>query len=262
LDITVFPVPVQFGGTTHLDSVDPSEQFYALLEGEVPPSTSTPSPGVFAATYRELADDTTEVLSIHIMESGSSLINVARMAAARLPEGKVEVADSGTTSLGMGLMVLAAARAAQAGQSLSQVAALVERLRDRACLFAAIPDLTQLRRSGRVSLGSALMAGVLSIKPVVYVGQSAIEVVAKVRGWRGALDRMVALAQDRAHGAMVQLAVVHTNALEEAEKLLELVRGRLNCSEIFVADAGPALAAHTGAGAVGIAMLVEESSAG
>jgi fatty acid-binding protein DegV len=84
-------------------------------------------------------------------------------------------------------------------------------------------------------------------------------VVAKVRGWRSALDRMVALAHDRARGAVVQMAVAHTDAVEEAEKLLQLVRSRLNCSDIFVAEAGPALAAHAGAGAVGIAMLAEDT---
>lgn len=261
LNITVVPVPIQFGSLTHLDGVDPSAEFYALLKGEVPPSTSTPSPGVFASTYSRLVDEGTEVLSIHVMESGSSLINVARMAAARHPAGQVQVADSGSTSLGMGLMVVAAARAAQAGQSLSQIRALVQRLHSRASLFAAIPDLAQLRRSGRVSLGSALMAGMLSIKPIIYVGQSAIEVVAKVRGWRSTVDRMVALAQSRAQGAVVQLAVVHTNAREEAERLMGAIRNRFECTEAFVAEAGPALAAHAGAGALGIAMLAEEGQA-
>ena len=134
----------------------------------------------------------------------------------------------------------------------------LERLRERVALHAAIPQLTQLRRSGRVSLSRSLLAGLLSIKPVLYIGQSAIEVVATVRGWSRAVERMVSLAQRRAQGQRVHLAVVHTNAAAEAHRLLAAIRDRFDCVSAVVAEAGPALAAHAGAGALGVATLDAE----
>jgi len=256
LGITVVPVPIQFARKTHLDGVDPTEQFYALLEEDATPTTAAPAPAVFAETYRSLANGTDQVLSIHMMETKSSLIKSARAAAAGLPEGSVRVVDSGTVSLGQGLLVMAAARAAQAGQSLGQIAALIERLRQHVYLFAAIPQLTQLRRSGRVSLGTALMAGLLAIKPVLYVGQSVVEVVDKVRGWQSAVSRMTGLLEERVQGARVWLTVGHTNDSAAGESLLASVRSRFNCLETFLVDAGSAIAAHAGPGALGLAALV------
>jgi len=258
LCITVVPVPIFFGSTVYRDGVDDTPRFYELLAGDTPPSTSTPAPAEFEQVYRNLTQDGDQVLSIHLMESKSGLINAARMAAAVLPAGAVQVVDSGTTSLALGLLVLVAARAARDGAALGQVAALVERLRERVALHAAIPQLTQLRRSGRVSLSRSLLAGLLSIKPVLYIGQSAIEVVATVRGWSRAVERMVSLAQRRAQGQRVHLAVVHTNAAAEAHRLLAAIRDRFDCVSAVVAEAGPALAAHAGAGALGVATLDAE----
>lgn len=258
LSITVVPVPIHFGSTVFSGGVEDAGRFYELLAAEPPPSTSTPAPAEFEALYGSLTRGGDQVLSIHIMESKSGLINAARMAAAALPEGAVTVVDSGSTSMGMGLQVLAAARAARDGATLAELAQLVERIRERAALYAAIPQLTQLRRSGRVSLSKSLVAGLLAIKPVLYVGQSRIEVVRTVRGWRQAVEQMVALAEAGAGGRKVHLAVVHTNAEAAARSLLQEIAGRFNCAEALVAEAGPALAAHAGEGALGIATLAAD----
>lgn len=258
LSITVVPVPVHFGSTVFTGGVEEAGRFYELLSSEPPPTTSTPSPAEFEELYRSLSRGGEPVLSIHIMETKSGLINAARMAAAALPAGAVTVVDSGSTSMGMGLQVLAAARAARQGATLTELRQMVARLRERAALFAAIPQLTQLRRSGRVSLSQSLVAGLLAIKPVLYVGQSRIDVVRTVRGWRQAVEQMVALAEAGAGGREVHLAVVHTNAEAAAHSLLQEIGGRFRCAEALVAEAGPALAAHAGEGALGIATLTLE----
>ncbi len=259
LNITVVPIPVQFGDETFMDGVDPAAEFYTrLAAAERQPTTSTPAPGVFMETYRRLAGEATAIISIHVMGSKSTVVNVAHMAAQMVEEVPVHVVDSRTTSLGLGLLTIAAARAAQAGKAVSEVLAYLEQLIPRVHLFAAIREMTQLRRSGRVSLGQALVAGMLSIKPVLYIGQSMAEVVDKVRGWPRAIERMVEMAAERVGGARVALAVVHTNAEEEARQLLERVRARFDCVETMVADAGTALAAHAGPGALGIVTLQVE----
>lgn len=204
--------------------------------------------------YRSLAADDTEIVSIHVMETKSALVNTARMAAAMAP-GRVHVVDSGTTTLGLGLLTLTAARMARDGATAADIVARLERLVTQVHTFAAIPQMTQLRRSGRVSLGQALMAGLLAIKPILYIGQSVVEVTEKVRSWPRALECMVELAKARVGDARVSLAVVHTNAETEARQLLEQVRGRFNCDEAMVAEAGTTLAAHAGAGALGIVAL-------
>lgn len=256
LGIEVVSCPIQFGDTTLWDGVAPAAEFYArLAESEAAPTTSTPSPGAFLEAYRKATAEATTIISIHLMETKSTLVNVARMAAQMLPDADIHVVDARTTTLGLGLLAVAAARDAQAGKAAGEILAELEHLIDRVDVFAAIPDLAQLRRSGRVSLGQALVAGVLGIKPILYIGQGLVEVVDKVRGWSKTVERMVELALERAGGARVTLAVVHTNAEAEARQLLEAIRQRFDAVEVLVADAGSALACHAGPGAVGIVTL-------
>lgn len=256
LGITVVPATIHFGTETHVDGVDPADQFYErLMTAEQPPTTSTPSPGAFLETYRTLASEASTIISIHVMGTKSTLINVAYMAAQMLPEHRIQVFDSQSTTLGLGLLTMAAAKAAQLGHSAQEIIAMLERMAPKVHVHAAIRQLTQLRRSGRVSLGQALLAGMLEIKPLLYIGQSMIEVVDKVRGWPGAVDRIIELAHRKVDGARVHMAIVHTNAEAEAQRVLGLIQERFNYVEAIITDAGTALASHAGPGAVGIVTM-------
>lgn len=259
MGITVVPVPIHFGNETFLDGIDPTKSFYERLRAHSsPPTTSTPSPGTFAQTYQHLAQDGSAILSVHLMETKSGLINVARMAAKMLPQLQIEVVDSETTTLGLGLLTILAARVAKGGASIGDLRELVQGLVAHVHVFAAIRDLTQLRRSGRVSLGAALMAGMLSLKPILYFGRGVAEVVGKARGWPHTLEEMVAMARAKAGDSRVMLAVVHTNAAAEAQAFLERIKGEFHCVESLVAEAGPALATHAGEGALGIVTIPVE----
>lgn len=242
-----------------VDGVDPAEEFYdRLLGAEEQPTTSTPSPGAFLETYRRVAEGASAIISLHVMETKSTLVNVARMAANMLPEVPIHVVDSGTTTLGLGLLTVAAARAAHMGKAAGEIVEYLERLIPRVSIHAAIRDLTQLRRSGRVSLGQALVAGALGIKPILYIGQGVADVTGKVRGWSRSVEHMVDMALARAGDARVMLAVVHTNAEAEARELMEQIRTRFNAVETIIAEAGTALASHAGPGALGIVTMPAE----
>ncbi len=256
LGITVVPVTIHFGTETHVDGIDSTEAFYSrLAQASQPPTTSTPSAGVFLETYRQVAEGASAIISIHVMETKSALVNTAKMAAGMLADLPIQVVDSRSTTLGLGLLVIAAARMAQAGRAAGEIVERLTELVAHVDTFAAIRELTQLRRSGRVSLGQAMLANLLSVKPVLYIGQGVIEVVDKARGWPTAVERMVELAQAKVGEARIAMAVVHTNAEAEARELLERVRTRFNVAEIFVAEAGTALAAHAGPGALGLAAM-------
>jgi DegV family protein with EDD domain len=255
----VVPVPILFGSSTFLDGVDPAARYYEQLQAtEEPPTTSTPSPGAFMETYQRLAAEADGIISIHLMATKSGLCNAARLAADALAPGLVHVVDSQSVSLGLGMLVIEAAQMAQRGADAPAILRRLEQLIPHARLHVAVRELTQLRRSGRVSLGQALVANLLAIKPVLCAGNSLVEVADKARGWPQAVEKMVDLAVAAAGQARVRLAVVHTAAEAEARKLLERVRERFDAVEAMVADAGPALASHVGLGALGIVTLAAE----
>ncbi|MFZ5817066.1 MAG: DegV family protein [Bacillota bacterium] len=256
LDITVVPSPIMFGSFSFKDGEIPMSEFYERLRSSpTPPNTSTPSPAEFLEAYTALLREAEAVISIHMMGTKTTIPRVARMAAEMAPSGRVHVIDSQSTTLGLGLLVMQAARAAQSGASVAEILRLVEGLIPGIQIHVAVREMTQLRRSGRVSLGQALLANALSIKPVIRAAGSAIEVVEKARGFHHALDRVVSLAQEAAGEAPVDLAVIHSNTPAEGQQLLDRVRSLFNCREAIVAELGANLAAHVGPGALGIATM-------
>lgn len=257
LDITMVPSPILFGSFSFHDGEIPMAEFYERLRtAQTPPSTSTPSPAEFLTAYEHLLKEAEAVISIHMMGTKTTIPTVARMAADMALAGRVHVIDSGSTTLGLGMLVMEAARAAQSGASADEVLELVERLIPGIQIHVAVKEMTQLRRSGRVSLGQALLANALSIKPVIRAANSAIEVTEKARGFHHAVDRVVELARQSAGGAIVDLAVIHSNAESDGKELLNRIRSQFNRRTAMVAELGANLAAHVGPGALGIATML------
>ena len=114
LDIKIIPLAVHFNGKAYLDRVDLSnEDFYNYIgKAKTLPTTSQPSPAQYVDVYRACkADGAERVLSIHISSEMSGTCQGARLAADMVKdEIKVEVIDSRTVTIGLGLQVVTMAQ--------------------------------------------------------------------------------------------------------------------------------------------------------
>lgn len=253
--ITVVPLFINVGAQGYLDGVEMSrEEFYGRLPTfDPPPTTATPSPGMFRQAYERLADEgATNVLSIHITVGLSSTVDVARLAARGLNAVRVTVLDSRQLSMGTGFLVEAAAKAAALGHDLGQILAMLEEQIRRTHVFAALDTLKFLQRSGRMSWTVAGLGTLLQIKPLLkmYDGQSSAE---RVRTRDRAIRRVIELLQ--ACAPLERVALLHTNALESAEALRQRVADILPTADIPAMNINPVIGAHIGPGAVGFACI-------
>src|SRR5512136_2653192 len=125
LDITVVPVHVLFGDQSYDDGVTITrEEFYQrLATSKTLPTTSTPSAGEFAEVYRRIGG---EIVSVHLASVWSSLFNTANAGAALVPEAQVTFFDSGLLAMGLGWLVILAARAARQDQPPQQILRALE----------------------------------------------------------------------------------------------------------------------------------------
>jgi DegV family protein with EDD domain len=124
LGIRVVPIYLRFGDKTYRDGFDITrDEFYSMLaSSQVHPATSQPNPEDFTSVYKEYCDSTDGIVSIHISSKISGTYNAAKIAEKTLKsQCPIEVIDSKFNSAGLGLVVTAAARIAQAGASLSEV---------------------------------------------------------------------------------------------------------------------------------------------
>lgn len=258
--VKVIPLWVHFGEQGYRDGVDmTSEQFYPMLVGSKSlPTTSQPSAGEFLEFYRGLAGEAEAIVSIHISSVLSGTVASALAARQMFPDMPVHVVDSRSTSMGLGLIVLAAARAAAAGHSAEEVAALAERLSARMNIIFAVETLEYLHKGGRIGGASAFLGSIIQIKPILHLQDGRIEALEKVRSWARAKDRLLEIVAARV-GSMPSLhgAVVHANSPEEAESLRERLAARIKFDELHTSGLSPAIGTHTGPGTIGLGFYAE-----
>ena len=256
LEITIVPCNVHFGLETYRDGLELSkEEFYAKLKTSFTlPTTSAPAVGLFEATYKELASETDQILSIHLASALSAIYNSAHLGAEAVSGVEITLIDSGQVSMGLGWLVIAAARAAQEGQPLAQIVALVEDIRPRVRVFAALDTLEYLRKGGRVGKTVAALGTLLNIKPLVEVRDSAVLPLERVRTRQRSIQRLIELVAEL--GPLEELAVLHTNAPQEAQRLAEEISFLHPLERILIAEAGVIIGTHAGPNGLGVACVV------
>ncbi len=246
--ITVVPMWLTLAGRNVRDDELSIEE--VLRYDEV--STSGPSPGEFAdAISSRLTDD--GVLVLTIAATMSSTFGAAQTGAASV-DGKVAVLDTSTAAGAQGLVVLAAARAVEAGGSLEEVQAAAAKAIDAVRLVAMVSDLDHLVRSGRVPEIAGWAGRRLGIRPLFEFLDGKPHRLRPAFSVDAAKDRMVAmLRRSRVPGARLHVAALHAQAPDEARELLSRVEAEQSPTTSFVGRFGTVMVAHTGPGLAGLA---------
>lgn len=259
-DIRVVPLYINVGSKGYLDGVDMTrEEFYTKLP-TFPhhPTTAVPSQQKFHAVYDALAEEgASEIISIHISEALSAMVNVARMAAQETTSAIVTAFDSRQLSLGTGFLVETAAEMAAAGSSSAEILAALENQIKRSHVFAALDTLEFLKRSGRMNRFVANMGALLQIKPIMIMhdGTPSSE---RVRTGKRAMKRVIEMLRNV--GEIERAAIVHTHApLERVADLRAQAGSLLPADDILVEDITPVIGAHIGPGAAGFAVVTAQA---
>lgn len=259
--IEVVPLHLIWGEKTYLDGVDitPNEFYERLATAKELPTTSQPSPAAFKEVYERLQGEGYDILSIHISSKLSGTMDSALQAKAMLPDTRIEIVDSLTTSMGMGFAVLEAARAATRGTSLEECKAIALRGLANVSVFFLVSTLEFLHRGGRIGGAAAFLGTALNLKPILQLRDGRIEAIEKVRTMSKATDRLLEIFAEQARGKRpIRLAILHSHAQEEAERLLERARQKVSVddiSEAVIVPVSPVIGTHTGPGCVGIAFM-------
>jgi DegV family protein with EDD domain len=260
LSIPVIPLWVIWGEEHLRDGVDidPPTFYRRLRSAQTFPTTSQPSAGEFEDFFRQVGSGADAVVGVFLTSKLSGTVANAQAAQARLADLTIRVVDALSTSMGLGFIVLAAARAAAAGKSLDEVVAAAEAMRDRVHLLFAVDTLEYLHRGGRIGGAKWLMGTALNIKPLLHLTDGTIEPLAQVRSKHKAIARMLEVAEERLGGKrMAEVAVLDVDSPEEGDAVAEQVRERFGISTIYRTAVSPAIGTHAGPGTVGIAFYAE-----
>lgn len=254
LDIAVIDIPVIKEGTELCLESDAA--FYEELDLKAKISTSAPAPGTFLSLYQKLSQDYEHIISIHISKEVSATYQSALIASELIKDAEVEVIDSKSISMAFGLIVIMAARANQKGATKESILKNIEHWREKVGGMVALPTLSFLAQSGRISQAKALIGNILALKPILEIVEGRVNLAYKTRTFPKALNLMANEAKKRIGESQVKIAVIHSNALEKAQEFLAKIKETINIEEEFVAEMGPGLAVHGGQNMLGLVWLI------
>lgn len=258
LGIHVVPLVVTLEGKSYREGLDiQPEAFYALLTGtDNFPSTSQPSAGDFAATYRRIAESDRDILSIHMSSGLSGTYAAARAGAKLVPEANVTHVDTKTLSASSGWQVEAAARAAKAGWPKGRIVDMIKRISAATDSIYTLKELKYLIHGGRISHMKGLIASLLNIKPLIGVEKEKGTYVqlGQARTFKRAIRSLVDhVASQHTQGIQLRAQVLHSSNPDGAKMLREQMDQRFDCTWLPIGTISLVLGAHTGPSMVGVA---------
>jgi DegV family protein with EDD domain len=228
-----------------------------LATAKTLPTTASPGPGDYFTAYQDIASQgPDEIVSIHMTSKGSGAYQAATvaqsMAQEKMPEVRIEVIDTRNVSLCQGWMAIEAARAAIAGAGVDEILSKVREMMRVARMIQTADTLKYLYMGGRIGMAQRLVGSLLNIKPLIGMEDGIIVPLGTARSRHQAYLAMVDLVGEAVGKGKVKIAFVHAGAMEEVEKIKQLMDQRLDVVESFFAELSPALAVHTGPGTVGV----------
>ncbi len=255
LGVTIVPQTIQFGRQTFQEGVDIStEEFYRRLPHYATlPTMHPPSVDVFRDLYSEKLKQNKQIISIHTSSKMGRTVAMARQAADEFLGGnKIAVIDSLTTSLGLGLLVEAAAGAAENGATLDEVVRVVRGMITHMYAVFFVDSLDYLERNGRLSKSQAVLGTMLGIKPFLTIEEGEIIPMEKVRTREKAIDKLVEFVSEFSNIDRVAIMQSGQQPGEDTRLLLERLEQTFPGQYFPVMTYGPGLACQIGPDSLGI----------
>lgn len=258
--LTVVPLTVHFDEEKYIDGVTIThKEFYEkLIESDVLPSTSQPTPAAFEQVFQEAKDagDSVVVITISSLLSGTYQ---SASIAARDFSGMVYVVDSKTAAIGTGILAELALRLADSGMDARSISEQLTAERENICLVALLDTLEYLKKGGRISKTVAFAGGLLAIKPVIAVKDGKVEMLGKARGSKQGNNLLVSEIQNAGGVDFSKPVLLGYTGLSDALLQKYIVDSEAlwkdGVDELHTTIVGSVIGTHAGPGAVAVAFF-------
>ncbi len=262
LGITIVPLTVFFGRESYLDRVEiTTEEFYRRLVGDVFPTTTQPSPGVFAEVYNQLAEETSEIVVIVISSklSGTyeSAVNARNMVKKK--GVRIEIIDSQKTAMALGLLAIKAAQMANEGAGIDEITAAVRERIPKVDPIMYFETLKYLAKGGRIGKAQGLVGSLLSIKPIITLEDGEVAPVTRVRSKKAGMDYLYKFVESN-KGNIEAMAIEHATTPDDAEELIERIKDIYPEDKIYRSTVSPVLGTYMGPNVLGVFLLAKQKN--
>lgn len=254
-NIHVVPLSVIFDKETYAEGVDIDvATFYdKVREAKELPKTSQPPIGEFVSLFEKLAKDYDEIVTVHLSSGISGTYQGAVQAGEIVEDVNVYGFDSEIACAVQGFYVIEAAKLAQQGASAKEIITKLDEMKQEMRAYFMVDDLSHLQRGGRLSAASALIGGLLQVKPILHFQNKVIVPFEKIRTRKRALKRVEELlGEDVVVHPNIEAAVIHANCEAEGQEWLETLQAKYPSVHFKLSYFGPVIGTHLGEGSLGL----------
>src|SRR5699024_592720 len=249
-NIQIVPLTVHLNNKEYKDSIgiDPKTIYDAMREGKAT-KTSQVSPQSFKSIFTTHAEANQPLIYLAFSSELSGTYQTAKMMEETVkeeyPDAPIHVLDTKCASIGYGLVVLRAAKAAKNGANITDIINLATYHMKHMEHIFTVDDLVYLQRGGRVSKTAAFVGTLLKIKPILHVEDGKLIPLEKIRGSKRVLGRMLELMEERGTDFENQtIGISHGDDLDTAEKLAEMINEKFAPKKIIIEMVGSVIGAH------------------
>lgn len=261
LGVITVPVYVRFGEEVYKDRIEmTTEQFYyRLVHDATFPTTTQPSPGDFLDVYQKLAKETDEILVVTLSSKLSGTYQSA-LQAKQLMEGKcrIEVIDSQTVIMGLGLIVISALKKAKSGANLDEMVGFVHGAVSRSHSVMFFDTLKYLAKGGRIGRAQSFLGSMLSVKPILTMRDGEVSPLTRVRSRIAGKDYLFNFVAG--FPKIEMLAVEHATTPEESNELIERLSKVVPSENIYTSTVSPVIGTYVGPHVLSVSVLEAEKA--
>lgn len=253
LPIKVLPMSVSVKDEPDMDISNIStKEFYDLMRaGKILPTTSQVNVVTFMEFFTSCIDKGVVPIFLGLSSRLTGSFQSALLAKKNIEASDEEIIiiDSKCASLGLGMVVLRAAKMAKTGKDPKEIAKAAEHYALHTEHIFTVDSLEHLKRGGRISATKAFVGGLLKIKPILYFKDGAILPLEKVRGRKNIIRRMVEIMRERGNNLENQvIGISHGDNEELASELEAIIREEFKVKDIVKSWIGPVVGSHSGPG--------------
>lgn len=250
------PLQVIVKDKMYLDGVDlHTEELYEMLRNGEMPTTSMPPMGHIEGLFDKLKEDGYETVIAVPLSAGLSSTTSVMEAAAKRHDIDLRTINCFSTVMIQRYLADSAKALVDKGYDADEIVKRLEECVKHSDTLIIPDDLQHLKRGGRLTPLAAALGGLLKIKPVLKLNEATegkIDVFDKVRTMSKAMSKAVATFAEADLNENYQLVVLHSGALEEGNKLKEMIKDTFPNNDVYFGQICAVIAAHTGLGCLGI----------
>lgn len=249
--VPVLPQIINFGNESFYEGRDLNLQGFMQRLRSSPqlPKTAAPPPELFTELYRRLVPSGEGIISIHPSSEISGTVRSAQVAAMEFPGADIRVIDTRMVAGPLATLVKIGVSLAESGVDIDTIEIKLRALIPRCRIYFVVDTLEYLAKGGRIGAASALLGGLLQVKPILSLEDGRVGSFEKERTHQRAINRLKQIVLERyPKNGEGYLSVMHASAPEQARAFVAELCSLLPVDEIPIYDLPPAIVVHGGPG--------------